>query len=134
MRITLFIAAALAQGIGFAQKQPEVLLHVQSGDTLVYRSLVNQIVNLKKEIPGAAIEVVCHGPGMDFLLAARSGYINKIHNARLGNVSFVGCEFTMKQRKIRPEDLVPYALVVPFGLVEIVKKQQAGWLYIKTGF
>ena len=118
----------------FSQHQPKVILHLQSSDTLVHKSIVNQISNLKKEIPNVAIELVCHGPGMDFLLKEKSRYINKIHKLNLKDVSFVGCEFTMGQKNIKKEDLVSFAVTVPYGMAEIVKKQQDNWLYVKLGF
>ncbi|QOI98611.1 MAG: DsrE family protein [Flammeovirgaceae bacterium] len=132
--LALLLVLTGLSGAASGQANPQVLLHLQTGDTLVYKALVNQIVNLKKEIPQAAVKIVCHGPGMGFLLKSQSEYAERIHHARLREVAFIGCEFTMKQRQIKPEQLVPYATTVPYGLVEIVKLQQAGWLYIKTGF
>lgn len=117
-----------------AQQSPKVIMHLQSDDTLVYRSLVNQVSNMKKEIPNAEIAVICHGPGMDFLLRDKSNYINRIQRMNLSNVHFIGCEFTMKQRNINKDDLVPGAMLVPFALVDIVKKQQNNWIYVKLGF
>jgi intracellular sulfur oxidation DsrE/DsrF family protein len=40
----------------------------------------------------------------------------------------------MKQKNIKPEDLVPFAQTVPYAMVDIVKKQQDGWIYVKLGF
>jgi hypothetical protein len=117
-----------------AQNNPKVILHLQSSDTLVHKSIVNQIGNIKKELPAAEIELVCHGPGLEFLLKSKSLYVDKIHKMNLANVSFVGCEFTMKQRNVKREDLVPFAVTVPYGLVELIKKEQDGWIYVKLGF
>jgi uncharacterized protein len=117
-----------------AQSVPNVVLHLQSADTLVHKSIVNQIANVKKEFPQAHIELVCHGPGIDFLLKGKSKFINKINKMGFKDVAFVGCEFTMGQRNLKKEDLVPFATTVPFGLVEILKKQQDHWLYVKLGF
>ena len=124
---------ALGLTAAFAQ-QPKVVLHLQSADTMVYKATVLQINNLKKSIPDATIELVCHGPGLDFLLKEKSRYINKLDQMKLKDVSFVGCEFTMSQRNYKKEDLVPFAQTVPLGIGEIVKKQAEGWLYVKTGF
>ncbi len=118
----------------FAQQSPRVVMHLQSSDTLVHRSIVNQISNMKKEIPDAEIAVICHGPGMDFMLNTKSTYINRLDKMKLSNVSFIGCEFTMKQRNLKKSDLVPYAKTVPYALVDIVKKQQDNWMYVKLGF
>jgi hypothetical protein len=135
MRKLLFIFSfIIVTHFAFGQQQPKVILHLQSADTLVHKSIVNQIGNLKKEVPNASIELVCHGPGMDFLLREKSKYINKINKMELKDVTFVGCEFTMSQKNIKKEDLVPFATTVPYGLVEIVKKQQDNWLYVKLGF
>lgn len=128
------ILLSLIFSTAFAQQPAKVVLHLQSSDSLVHKSIVNQINNLKKSIPDATIELVCHGPGLEFLLKANSRYVNKIEKLKLKDVSLVGCEFTMSQRNYKKEDLVPYAQTVPLGIAEIVKKQAEGWLYVKMGF
>lgn len=133
----LFVLALLAVSpliTAQAQHSPKIILHLQSADTLVHRSLVNQVANMKKEFPDAVIDVICHGPGMEFLLKKKSLYIERIQKQQLKDVTFTGCEFTMTQRNIKREDLVPYARTVPYALAEIIRKQQNDWLYIKLGF
>lgn len=117
-----------------AQEASKIVMHLQTADTLVYKSLVNQITNMKKEIPDAQVAVVCHGPGMNFLLKTNAEYVSKIEKLKLKDVTFIGCQFTMKQKNIKPEDLVPFAQTVPYAMVDIVKKQQDGWIYVKLGF
>ncbi len=134
MRYTLFFLLIAYTLSAQAQSPARVVMHLQSSDTLVYKSIVNQIGNIKKELPNAEIEVVCHGPGLEFLRKDKAFYVNKIQRMNLSQVSFVGCEFTMQQRNYKKEDLVPYAQTVPYGLVEIIKKQQADWIYVKLGF
>ncbi len=112
----------------------KVVLHLQSADSLVHKSLVSQISNLKKSLPDATIELVCHGPGLEFLLKEKSRYVNRLNKLQLKDVTLVGCEFTMSQRNYKKEDLVSFAETVPLGIAEIVKKQAAGWLYVKMGF
>ena len=111
-----------------------VVLHLQSADSLVHKALVSQISNLKKSLPDATIELVCHGPGLEFLLKEKSRYVNRLNKLQLKDVTLVGCEFTMSQRNYKKEDLVSFAETVPLGIAEIVKKQAAGWLYVKMGF
>ncbi len=129
----LIIAGLLISQLLLAQHQ-KIIMHLQSADSIVHRSLVNQVSNVKKELPQAEIEVVCHGPGLEFLLKENARYINRIEKLKLPGVVFVGCEFTMSQRNVTRKDLVPFAQTVPFGLVEIIKKQEEGWLYVKLGF
>lgn len=117
-----------------AQPDTRIVLHLQSSDTLVHKSIVNQIGNIKKALPGSEIELVCHGPGLDFLLKEKSTYINRLEKMHLQGVSYVGCEYTMSQKKIKREELVDIASTVPYGIVEIIKRQQEGWAYVKLGF
>ena len=130
--ITCFLL--LLAGSAFAQQNPKVVLQLQSSDTLVHKSVVMQVSNIKSAMPDAQIELVCHGPGLEFLTKKSGGYANKLQKLNLKDVALMGCEFTMKTRNYKKEDLVPFASTVPFGIVEILKKQQENWLYVKLGF
>lgn len=134
MRKLLLLFLIITTMNAMAQSNTRIVLHLQSSDTLVHKSIVNQVGNLKKEFPESEIELVCHGPGLDFLLKKKSDYIDKLHQLNLDRVSYVGCEFTMSQKNIKREDLVDFATTVPYGIAEIVKKEQEGWSYIKLGF
>ena len=46
-------------------------------------------------------------------------------------VNFVACEFAMKNREITKDQLIEGAGTVTSGVLEIAKKQQEGWSYIK---
>ncbi|GIV37499.1 MAG: hypothetical protein KatS3mg032_1878 [Cyclobacteriaceae bacterium] len=116
-----------------AQQAPRMVLHLQSADTLVHKSVINQVTNLKKEFPDAELDVICHGPGLEFL-KNNSVYARRIQHKGLTGITFTACEFTMSQRNVKHADLVPFARTVPHALAEIVRKQQNGWLYIKLGF
>lgn len=118
----------------WSQEPPKVVMHLQSADTLVYRSVVSQIKNLKKEFPDISIEVVCNGPGMGLLLNENARYANRIKAMNLTTVDLVGCEYSMSQRNIKRETLVPFAKTVPYGMAEIIRKQQDNWMYIKLGY
>lgn len=118
----------------YGQDPSKVIFQIQSSDSLVYKSIVSQINNLKKELPNTTIEVLCHGPGIDFLRIEKSTYAKKVQALGFKDVSLVGCEFTMSQRKIKKDDIVPFAITVPYGIVELVRKQQEGWIYLKAGF
>jgi intracellular sulfur oxidation DsrE/DsrF family protein len=130
--ITCFLL--LLVGNTFAQQNPKVILQLQSSDTLVHKSVVMQVSNIKTAMPDAQIELVCHGPGLEFLTKKNGGYANKLQKMNLKDVALMGCEFTMKTRNYKKEDLLPFATTVPFGIVEILKKQQENWLYVKLGF
>ena len=130
-----FILAFILTSTGlYAQNDAKIIMHLQSADTLVHKSMVNQISNIRRELPAVQIEVVCHGPGLDFLKKDKETYADRIQKLNPDGVTFVGCEFTMQQKNVTRLDLVPFATTVPYGLVEIIRKQQEGWIYVKLGF
>ena len=132
-KLTILFLVILSSA-AFAQVPSKIVLHLQSADTVVHRSLVNQVSNLKKAFPEASIELVCHGPGLNFLLKEKSKYADKLNSLKVKDFNMVGCEFTMKSHNYTKADLVPYTGTVPFGIAELAKKQAEGWVYIKLGF
>jgi intracellular sulfur oxidation DsrE/DsrF family protein len=95
---------------------------------------MKQLNNLLSVAPTAEIEVVCHGPGLEMLVASQSKVAEKLDGFRKKGIAFVGCEFSMRERKIDKSMLLPSAGTVPAAILEIVMKQEQGWSYIKAGF
>ena len=50
-----------------------------------------------------------------------------------GGVVFAACENTMKKKHVTKEQLVPFATTTGSGVAEVVRKEEAGWSYIKSG-
>jgi intracellular sulfur oxidation DsrE/DsrF family protein len=48
-------------------------------------------------------------------------------------VTFAACENTMRRMNVTREMLLPFAVTVDAGVAELVRKQEAGWAYIKAG-
>jgi hypothetical protein len=48
-------------------------------------------------------------------------------------IDFVVCENTLKEKKVTKEEIIPEAAFVKAGIIEIVKKQEEGWSYIRAG-
>lgn len=112
----------------------KIVFQLTSGDTMAHKALMRQITNTTSVSPGSQIEVVCHGPGLEMLQNDKSVVAKKIREHVANGVSFVACEFTMKEKKVTREQLLPEAGTVQGGVLEIVRKQAQGWYYIKAGF
>jgi len=118
-----------------AVKQHQVIMHLSSSDTLVWKGLMNNIRNLKNAwADSITIEVVAHGPGVDFLTAGKTTQQEKIAFYRSKGVVFVACENTLAERKIPKENIIPEAGFVKMAAAEIILKQEQGWSYMKAGF
>lgn len=111
----------------------QVVMQVTQGDSLFQLSVIGQIRNIKKALPNAEIEVVCHSQGLPMLVASQSKVEKHIQELSERGVTFAACENTMKRHKLSKEDMLTGVTTVPSGLVEIILKQEAGWSYIKGG-
>lgn len=133
---TCFVANLQAQSDApiVTTKKLKVVFHLTTADTLAHKALVKQMANFLHAAPKARIEVVCHNNGIGFLQSAVTKQAAKIGELKALGVDFVACENTMRERKIKREELVAQCRTVPAGVVEVVMKQEAGWAYIKAGF
>jgi len=112
-----------------------VVIQLTSNDSLVWRMLMNNIKNLKETYQQSIqIEVVTYGPGIEILLTQKTNQKLKIMELTSKNIAFKVCENTLKQRKIFKSEVLPEAVFVPSGVVELVDKQEKGWSYLKAGF
>jgi len=116
-------------------KQHRVVLQLSSNDTLVWKGLMNNIRNMKNGWgDSVTIEVVAHGPGIEFLMLGKTTQQERIAYFKSKGVVFVGCENTLAERKIPKENIIPEAGFVKMGVGEIILKQEQEWSYIKVGF
>jgi len=82
---------------------------------------------------GVQVEVVFFGKGLRMLLKTNSEYAARLKEAADKGVTLAACQNSMRAAKITTEDLFPFAAQVDSGVAELVRKQEAGWSYIKGG-
>lgn len=111
-----------------------IVFQLSTADTLAHKALMKQIRNITSVAPDTKIEVVCHGPGLNVLVKDKTTVQASIQAFQNPNITFVACEFSMKERNVSKEQIIPEAGFVKAGILEIVIKQEAGWSYIKSGF
>jgi intracellular sulfur oxidation DsrE/DsrF family protein len=145
--IILLLAFFLAEGLSAQTKSEsltpkkesvpaihKIVFQLTSNDTLVHKSLMKQLTNITTVAPGSKLLVVCHGPGLSILIQEKTLVQDKIKVLKEQNVQFVACEFSMSEKKIGKDKIIPEAGFVPYGLIELVEKQEQGWSYIRLGF
>lgn len=118
-----------------AQTKPHrVLFALTSSDEIDWRLTLSNIRNLVSGVTPEPIdvEVVVYGPGITFLKkdGPDAGEIQKLESSHL---HIVACGNAMRKEHLEAADLVPGTEVVPSGIVEVVRKQEQGWMYIKAG-
>lgn len=136
----LFVAAFMlfsALGVQAQTQLPQhkIVMQLSSSDTLVWKGLMNNLRHLKEGWGDSVqIEVVAHGPGIELFMQNKTTQQAKIAGFVKMGIAFVACENTMKEKQISKDQIIPQAGFVKMGIGEIVRKQEAGWSYIKVGF
>ncbi len=112
-----------------------VVLQLSSNDTLAWKGLLKNIEALKNAWgDSVSIEVVAHSNGIELLVIGKTTQQARIAYFKSNGVQFVGCENTLRERKISKETIIPEAGFVKSGVAEVILKQEQGWSYIKAGF
>ena len=132
-------AALLAASLptpALAQSGPaknKVVFQMSDGDPSKWNLVLNNVRNLQTELPDdeSDIEVVAYGPGIG-MLKADSPVAHRIADTLKNGVKVVACENTMKGMKLTYADMLPSIGYVPAGVVEVMRKQQQGWAYIRS--
>ena len=119
-----------------AQAQPaknRALFQVTDNDPARRNLVLNNMANLRDGVgsEGAEIELVVYGPGL-LMLKADSPVKERIAEALKSGVKVNACQHTMRGMKFVPADMLPDIGYVPSGVVEVMKKQQQGWAYIRS--
>lgn len=110
-----------------------IVFQLTDNDPGSQKSLTNQLKNLTEAWPEAQFEVVVHSAGISYLQKSKTKYAAEIAALDELGVVFKACENTLKAKSISKDDILDVAGFVPMGIAEVVKKQEAGWSYIKAG-
>jgi len=97
--------------------------------------LFHNVENIQKIFgaEGVQVEVVFFGKGLTMLLKKNVEYAGRLKEAAEKGVNLAACQNSMRAMNVKTEDLFPFASQVDSGVAELVRKQEAGWSYIKGG-
>jgi len=110
----------------------KVVFQVSDGDPQKWNLALNNARNVQDDLGSddVDLEIVVYGPGIG-MLKGDSPVAKRIADALKGGVKVVACENTMKAQKLVYADMLPAIGYVPAGVVELMKKQQQGYAYIR---
>lgn len=118
----------------------KVAIHVDENDPARMNMALNNIANMKSYYESVGetvdIELVAYGPGLHMLLADTSPVKDRISvmSLEMDNVTFSACGNThkgMSKKAGKELALLDEAVMVPSGVVQLVKLQEAGFSYIR---
>ena len=129
LSMALLALPVLAQASGAKNK---VVMQVSDNDPAKWNLALNNAGNLQKDLgmDEVDVEIVVYGPGIG-MLKAGSPVAPRIASALGNGIKVVACENTMAGQNLQKADMLPAIGYVPAGVVELMKKQQQGWAYLR---
>lgn len=123
------LGAIAAEAVAVKEK---VVFQVSDADPAKWNLALNNAKNVQQMVGADKVdaEIVVYGPGIG-MLKLDSSVAGRIEEAQKANVTIVACENTMKAMKLTKADMLPNTSYVPAGVVELMRKQQAGYAYIR---
>ena len=120
---------ALAQAPAAKQR---LVIQVSDAEPAKWKLALSNARNVQQDLgaDNVEIEIVAYGPGID-MLNADSEASPGVIQAMTDGVKVVACENTMRNRKLKREDMQGGIGYVGAGVVEIMQKQRQGWSYIR---
>ena len=144
MKLATLIAAAfvvaLGTGITAQQTTPttgshRIVIELTSGEPMQWESVLNNVENVRRALGADAtrVAVVAHGEGLGLVMKTNTALQQRVERLAADGVVFAACENTMRRKKVTRADLLPAATTVDSGVAEVVRRQEAGWAYLKGG-
>jgi len=124
--------SALAQSPTIASKATHLVIQVSDNDPAKWNLALSNAKNVQEDLgaQNVEIEIVAYGPGIGMLKLDSVANSRVIESAKVG-IKFLACENTMHAQKLTKDDMNPESGFVKAGVVEIMKKQAAGWAYLR---
>lgn len=132
----IFAAACASRSASTHARAHRIVMEVSSDDPKVWEAVLNNIENLRQALGAGdtTIELVAHGGGLNMLLDTNGEQAQRMGKLASEGVVLAACENTMRRKKVTRADLLPFATTVDSGVAEVVRKQEEGWSYVKSGF
>ena len=128
----LVSVAALPTAAAAQTPESRVVIQVSDADPGKWNLALNNAKNLQTDLcaKNVDIEIVAYGPGIG-MLKADSVVGNRIGEALGAGVNVIACENTMRGQKLEKPDMLNGIGYVPAGVVEIMRRQQEHWAYLR---
>jgi uncharacterized protein len=117
----------------FCQKVPyNVVFDITNNEPAIQQRMITLVKEIIGADPNAKVEVVFYGNSIAVVDKTKSAVLDDISKlSENKQVQFRACAVAMKKHNLDESGLVSGVQTVPDGIYEIVKKQAAGYAYIK---
>lgn len=124
--------AADTHATGATAVRDRLVFQVSDDSTGKWRTALSNARNVQEELGAnkVDIEIVVYGAGLG-MLTFDSPVGDEVAAAIRAGVKFVACENTMKGKHLTKDDMLPSLSYTRAAVVELMRKQQEGYAYIK---
>ena len=121
-------------GEGPVEGKHRVVFEVTMEGPEQWTAALNNVENLRKAFgaDNTQVEVVGHSKGLGIMLSKNVELADRMKKLSDGGVLFAACENSMRKKNVTKADLLPFVTTVDSGVAEVVRKQEAGWAYLKS--
>ena len=125
-------AAMLASSAWASGEKDAIVLQVSDGDSKKWNLALNNARNAFNDLGKDNIDIktVVYGPGID-MLRMESVTAGRSDESIKAGISIVAYENTMTAKKLVKENMNESTSYVPAGVVQLIRRQQQGWAYIR---
>ena len=115
-------------------KKYHVIFEMSAGDQQRLEGVIRNIDNLKIALgaENVNVELVLHGGAILSFTKDKTTLAAAWERLAKSGVTLLACNNSLKMRDIPKESLLPNIKVVDSAVAELVRKQQAGWQYIRN--
>ncbi|MGA8862744.1 MAG: DsrE family protein [Gallionella sp.] len=130
--LSLSLASFNATASATPSTKERVVIQVSDADAGKWNLALNNANNVQQAIGAdkVDIKIVTYGPGIG-MLKMDSPIANRIDQSKKAGIAIVACQNTMRHMKLTDADMLPNTTYVPSGVVEILKKENEGYGYIR---
>lgn len=130
--MTLVGFSAHAASFDHAFAKHKLVLSISNPGKGRQQLVLNNTANVLKAYgqDNIRVEIVAFGPGLKMLLK-NNKHAKEIQALKAEGVEFAACHNTMLAMHVTKAQLNPAATVVPGGIVELIRREEQGWSYVK---
>ena len=131
--LSMGTAAATTEAAAAPAAKEQAIFAVSDADPQKWNLTLGNIANAIEGIGagGADIELVVYGPGIA-MLKKDSPVAEKIAAALKSGVHVNACQHSMQGSHLEAADLAPGVGTVPSGVVELIRREHAGYAYVRS--
>ena len=109
-----------------------IVIQINEDDSKKWNATLTSIRNIQADLGPKNVKItvvaISYGLGM---LTADSLTATGVQDALAAGVEFIACGNSMKAQNVAQDDLVSGVGIAKAGYVELMKRQQLGWVYLR---